>query len=87
MLLIGRSVVGVGIGLAEMAVPIYIVESAPAHVRGKRCPHELAPAHIRGKLVVGYVVLIAGGQFVATRVRGMDYKIGWRYIDSAGQTH
>lgn len=68
MLVIGRIVVGVGIGMAAMAVPMYIAESAPANVRGK--------------LVVVNVLFITGGQFVATIVDGvfsyLSYDIGWR---------
>jgi SP family myo-inositol transporter-like MFS transporter 13 len=68
MLVTGRVVVGVGIGMAAMAVPMYIAESAPANVRGK--------------LVVVNVMFITGGQFVATIVDGvfsyLSYDIGWR---------
>ena len=68
MLVIGRLVVGVGIGMAAMAVPMYIAESAPARARGK--------------LVVVNVLFITGGQFVATIVDGafsyLSYDIGWR---------
>ena len=72
MLVIGRIVVGVGIGMAAMAVPMYIAESAPAAMRGK--------------LVVMNVMFIAGGQCVATVVDGafsyLRYDIGWRYVHS-----
>lgn len=68
MLVVGRFVVGVGIGMAAMAVPMYIAESAPAG--------------LRGKLVVVYVLFITGGQFVATVVDGafsyLRYDLGWR---------
>lgn len=70
MLLIGRVVVGLGIGIAAMAVPMYIAESAPSHMRGK--------------LVVVNVMFITGGQFVATVVDGafsyLPTKIGWRLV-------
>ena len=68
MLVIGRIVVGLGIGMAATTVPMYIAESAPAEMRGK--------------LVVVNVLFITGGQFVATLVDGafsyLNYKIGWR---------
>jgi len=68
MLLVGRGIVGVGIGMAAMAVPMYIAESAPASMRGK--------------LVVMNVLFITGGQFVATILDGffsyMRYDLGWR---------
>ena len=70
MLLIGRVIVGIGIGFAAMAVPMYIAESAPADMRGK--------------LVVVNVLFITGGQFIATVVDGafsyLPIAIGWRYI-------
>ncbi len=70
MLLAGRVVVGLGVGLAAMAVPMYIAESAPAG--------------IRGKLVVVNNLMITGGQFVATVVDGvfsyLPRSIGWRCV-------
>lgn len=68
VLLIGRIVVGFGIGFAAMAVPLYIAESAPAEMRGK--------------LVVVNNLFITGGQFVATVVDGvfsyLSLGVGWR---------
>ena len=66
MLLIGRVVVGVGIGLAATVVPMYIAESAPAQMRGK--------------LVVVNVMFITGGQFLATVMDGAFSSLpdGWR---------
>ena len=68
VLLIGRVIIGLGIGLAAMAVPMYIAESAPAH--------------LRGKLVVMNNLFITGGQFVATIIDGafssLSDRIGWR---------
>ncbi len=69
MLVIGRIIVGLGIGAAAMASPMYIAESAPYHMRGK--------------LVVLNNLFITGGQFVATVVDGafsyLPINIGWRY--------
>ena len=68
MLLIGRIIVGAGIGIAAMAVPMYIAE--------------LAPVEMRGKLVVVNNMFITGGQFVATVVDGafsyLSIDLGWR---------
>ncbi|XP_022295803.2 proton myo-inositol cotransporter-like [Crassostrea virginica] len=69
MLLIGRSILGVGIGLASMTVPVYIAECAPAH--------------LRGRLVTVNNLFITGGQFVASVLDGgfsYDKKNGWRWM-------
>ena len=68
MLMIGRIIVGLGIGTAAMASPMYIAESAPSHMRGK--------------LTVLNNMFITGGQFVATVVDGafsyLPFELGWR---------
>ena len=68
VLLIGRLVVGVGVGLAAMAVPMFISEAAPAAMRGK--------------LVVVNIMFVTGGQFVATLIdgsfSGLPLHVGWR---------
>ena len=68
VLLVGRIIVGLGIGSAAMVVPMYIAESAPAN--------------IRGELVVVNNLFITGGQFIATLVDGLFSNVyeGWRYI-------
>ena len=68
VLLVGRLVVGLGVGLAAMAVPMFISEAAPAAMRGK--------------LVVVNVAFVTGGQFIATLIDGafsyLPLHIGWR---------
>lgn len=69
MLLAGRSILGVGIGLASMTVPMYIAECAPVH--------------LRGRLVTVNNLFITGGQFVASILDGVfsyDKKNGWRWM-------
>ncbi|KAI0234397.1 Proton myo-inositol cotransporter [Lamellibrachia satsuma] len=69
MLLCGRCILGIGIGLASTTVPMYIAESAPADHRGQ--------------LVTLNNIFITGGQFVASIVDGIfsyDSKNGWRYM-------
>lgn len=69
MLLGGRLIVGAGIGLASMTVPVYIAE--------------VAPAELRGLLVTVNQVFITGGQFVANVSDGLfsyDTENGWRYM-------
>lgn len=69
MLLGGRLIVGSGIGLASMTVPVYIAE--------------VAPAELRGLLVTINQVFITGGQFIASVTAGLfsgDTENGWRYM-------
>ncbi|XP_030071744.1 proton myo-inositol cotransporter isoform X1 [Microcaecilia unicolor] len=68
-LLAGRVVVGLGIGLASMTIPVYIAEAAPSH--------------LRGRLVTINTLFITGGQFFAAVIDGaFSYlaKDGWRYM-------
>ncbi|XP_053572564.1 proton myo-inositol cotransporter [Bombina bombina] len=68
-LLGGRVVVGLGIGIASMTVPVYIAEAAPHH--------------LRGRLVTINTLFITGGQFFAAVVDGaFSYlaRDGWRYM-------
>ncbi|XP_032076467.1 proton myo-inositol cotransporter [Thamnophis elegans] len=68
-LLGGRLVVGLGIGIASMTVPVYIAE--------------VAPPHLRGRLVTINTLFITGGQFFASVIDGaFSYlpKGGWRYM-------
>ncbi|XP_067126791.1 proton myo-inositol cotransporter-like isoform X1 [Centruroides vittatus] len=69
VLLGGRIVVGIGIGLASMTVPMYI--------------GEVAPLEIRGKLITINNCFITGGQFAASLIDGFfskDKINGWRYM-------
>lgn len=70
MLVAGRFVVGIAVGVASMAVPLYIAE--------------LAPSHLRGKLVALNVVFITGGQFlscvVAATLSDVWYPHGWQLM-------
>ncbi|XP_044535040.1 proton myo-inositol cotransporter [Gracilinanus agilis] len=68
-LLCGRVVVGLGIGIASMTVPVYIAE--------------VSPPNLRGRLVTVNTLFITGGQFFASIVDGaFSYlpKDGWRYM-------
>ncbi|XP_072003224.1 proton myo-inositol cotransporter isoform X1 [Engystomops pustulosus] len=68
-LLGGRVVVGLGIGIASMTVPVYIAEAAPPH--------------LRGRLVTINTLFITGGQFFAAVMDGaFSYlpRDGWRYM-------
>ncbi|XP_065886410.1 proton myo-inositol cotransporter-like isoform X3 [Dysidea avara] len=73
VLLVGRAIVGLGIGFASMTVPVYISETAPSN--------------IRGRLVVINTLFVTGGQFVATVIDGLfsiqhDFAVknGWRFM-------
>ncbi|XP_057692171.1 proton myo-inositol cotransporter-like isoform X2 [Corythoichthys intestinalis] len=69
VLLVGRIIIGLGIGLASMTLPVYIAE--------------VSPPHMRGQLVTIIIVLVTAGQFIACVVDGaFSYmsRDGWRYM-------
>ncbi|KAG9292077.1 hypothetical protein G9A89_017977 [Geosiphon pyriformis] len=67
-LVIGRLIVGFGVGLASMVVPIYI--------------GEISPRYYRGRLVTLNVLMITGGQVVAYMIGIAFIEIGqgWRWM-------
>ncbi|KAL0968630.1 hypothetical protein UPYG_G00269370 [Umbra pygmaea] len=69
VLLVGRIIVGLGIGIASMTVPVYIAE--------------VSPPQLRGQLVTINTLFITGGQFIASVVDGAFTYLqhdGWRYM-------
>lgn len=68
ILLIGRVIVGLGVGLASMTVPVYIAECAPEE--------------LRGALVSIDVLLITTGQFVSYIVDAIFLNVpyNWRWM-------
>lgn len=68
ILLIGRLIVGAGIGLASMSVPMYISEASPAH--------------LRGLLVSCNILIVTFGQFIAACICGAfsQTEKGWKYM-------
>ncbi|KAI8056162.1 major facilitator superfamily domain-containing protein [Syncephalis plumigaleata] len=68
VLLVGRFVVGIGVGLASMVVPTYI--------------SEVSPRQYRGQLVTMNVLMITGGQLVAYCVSAGLGNVtnGWRIM-------
>ncbi|XP_076110532.1 proton myo-inositol cotransporter-like isoform X2 [Mytilus galloprovincialis] len=69
MLISGRAILGIGIGIASMTVPTYIAECAPSE--------------LRGRLVTINNLFITGGQFIASVLDGAfsyDKTNGWRYM-------
>ncbi|XP_061140145.1 proton myo-inositol cotransporter-like isoform X1 [Syngnathus typhle] len=69
VLLVGRIIIGLGIGVASMTLPVYIAE--------------VSPPHMRGQLVTVITVLITAGQFIASVVDGAFSYMkhdGWRYM-------
>lgn len=69
ILLIGRLIVGAGIGFASMSVPVYVAETAPSH--------------IRGALVSLNQLFITIGILLSSIVAGAfstDKENGWRYM-------
>ncbi|CAO3610498.1 unnamed protein product [Cunninghamella echinulata] len=67
-LLVGRLVVGVGVGVASMIVPVFI--------------SEIAPKEIRGKLTTLNTLVITFGQVVAYifNIAFANVHEGWRYM-------
>ncbi|XP_057463278.1 D-xylose-proton symporter-like 2 [Actinidia eriantha] len=71
VMVIGRFVFGIGIGLAMHAAPMYIAETAPTQIRGQLI--SLKEFFIVLGMVVGY----AGGSLL------VDTVSGWRYMYGA----
>lgn len=72
-LLVGRFIVGSAVGLASMAIPVYIAE--------------VAPVEIRGRLVTINNVCITFGQFIASILAGVfsyDEQNGFRWMLGLG---
>lgn len=68
-LMVGRLIVGLGLGIASMTVPVYIAETSPPH--------------LRGRLVTINTLFITAGQFVASLIDGAFSYMhhgGWRYM-------
>lgn len=69
-LVLGRIIVGIGIGIASLTTPMYIAE--------------VAVPHMRGQLVTINALLVTIGQFIAGMVDGFFDKYmpdaGWRYM-------
>lgn len=72
MMVLGRGIVGLGVGLASMVTPVYIAE--------------LSPPKFRGRLVGLIIVLITLGQVVAYIIDAVFFSVksGWRYMSIAG---
>lgn len=67
-LLVGRIIVGIGIGFASMAVPVYL--------------SEVSPVELRGRITVVNNIFITGGQVISAIVSGIfsEVPMGWRYM-------
>ncbi|KIS71256.1 uncharacterized protein UMAG_01156 [Mycosarcoma maydis] len=71
-LVLGRVLVGLGVGMASMVVPTYLAEVAPTKVRGR---------------IVGInSLLVTGGQVIAYLIDAAFYNLphGWRWMVLAG---
>ncbi|KAM0786478.1 hypothetical protein ACM66B_001937 [Microbotryomycetes sp. NB124-2] len=70
--ILGRILVGIGVGLSSSVLPIYLAESSPAK--------------FRGRIVASLVVLITGGQVLAYIVDAIFFSVphAWRYMFGAG---
>lgn len=67
-MIVGRFIMGWGVGLASLVAPLYI--------------SELAPSRYRGRLVVINVLAITGGQLIAYAISAGLYHVnnGWRIL-------
>ncbi|TRY58400.1 hypothetical protein DNTS_018485 [Danionella cerebrum] len=68
-LLVGRLVVGLGLGISSMTVPVYVAETSPPH--------------LRGRLVTINTLFITAGQFTACLIDAAFSYIqhqSWRYM-------
>ncbi|CBY18349.1 unnamed protein product [Oikopleura dioica] len=67
-LLIGRAIIGTGLGISSMSIPLYL--------------SECAPPEIRGKIVTVNNLSITGGQLLAALIDGAFSKVpdGWRWM-------
>ncbi|KAH9607342.1 hypothetical protein KSS87_020130 [Heliosperma pusillum] len=71
LMVIGRFIFGIGIGLAMHAAPMYIAETAPSHIRGQLI--SLKEFFIVIGMVIGYTI----GSIL------VDVVAGWRYMYGA----
>lgn len=69
---VGRFIMGIGVGAASMICPVFI--------------SEIAPVNVRGRLVTLNVVAITGGQVLATAIGAgfENVSSGWRWIIALG---
>jgi SP family myo-inositol transporter-like MFS transporter 13 len=67
-MIIGRFIMGLGVGIGSLCAPLYI--------------SELSPSKFRGRLVTLNCVAITGGQLIAYSIGAIfsDFKNGWRII-------
>lgn len=68
LLLFGRIVIGIAVGMASMIVPVYV--------------SELSPKHIRGRLTTLNTLVITFGQVIAyvMNIAFANVPSGWRYM-------
>lgn len=67
-MIVGRFVIGWGVGIASLIIPLYL--------------SEIAPSKIRGRLVIIYVLLITAGQVIAYGIDTAFEHVhnGWRWM-------
>lgn len=70
--IIGRFIMGIGVGAASQLAPVFI--------------SEIAPLSVRGRLVTLNVVAITGGQVIATAIGAgfANVSAGWRWTIALG---
>ncbi|KAL3853168.1 hypothetical protein ACJMK2_016733 [Sinanodonta woodiana] len=80
VLLVGRLIVGVGIGFASMSIPVYVAEASPSIIRGRLVTlNQLS-------ITIGILVSsIVGGIFSTDKENGWRYMLGLAGVPSTIQ--
>ncbi|MCL6632773.1 MAG: sugar porter family MFS transporter [Alicyclobacillus herbarius] len=79
MLVVGRFIGGIGIGLASLLSPLYIAEMAPAKIRGRLVgSNQLA-------IVTGiFIVYFVNAAIVSSHDTAWNQSVGWRWMFGMG---
>lgn len=77
MLLLGRIVTGMGVGVSFVVAPVYLSEVAPTHLRGKL--NTVFDVAINGGILLGYVL-----GFIVQLIPNLSAELRWRIMLGLG---